>query len=168
MRAVLFAILAGLCWGVGELFTKSVLHSGRIGPMTVLMTRAMVAIPPALLAYLVAYHALRTEPAEWWRAGTPLLARLALGSAFLAGFAGVFFFYLGLASGPISVVKPIAFTIGPAVAVLLAWLLLREPMPTPRWIGVGLVLAGVILLAGPWNGGAASRAPADSPRANSP
>jgi uncharacterized membrane protein len=153
MKAVVFAVLAGLCWGVGELFTKSVLHSGRVGPMTVLLARAVVSLPPALLAYLVAYHGLRSEPGEWWRAGTPLLTRLAVGSALLAGFAGVFFFYLGLASGPISVVKPIAFTVGPAVAVLLAWALLREPMPLSRWTGVALVLAGIVLIAGPWSAG---------------
>lgn len=163
MKPVVFAVLAGVCWGVGELFTKSVLHSGRVGPMTVLLARAVVALPPAVFAYFVAYHVLKAEPAGWWRAGAPLLTRLALGSALLAGFGGVFFFYLGLATGPISVVKPIAFTVGPAVAVLLAWLLLNEPMPATKLLGVGLVVAGVVLIAGPGNGGAggpAERSPA--------
>lgn len=152
MRAIVFAILAGLCWGVGELCTKSVLHSARVGPMTVLLARAVVSLPPAVLVYLVAYHGLKSEPGEWWRAGTPVLTRLGVGSAFLAGFAGVFFFYMGLASGPISVVKPIAFTVGPAVAVLIAWAVLHEPMPPSRWVGVALVLFGIILIAGPWSG----------------
>ncbi len=133
--------------GSGELFTKSVLHSGKVGPMTVLMARALVALPPALIAYVVAYSVLKTEPAEWWKAGSPLMLRLALGSALLAGFAGVFFFYLGLASGQISVVKPIAFTVGPAVAVVLAWMMLNEPLGPFRLIGVAMVLAGVVLIA---------------------
>ncbi len=150
MKAVVFAILAGVCWGVGELFTKSVLHSGKVGPMTVLMARAIVALPPALIAYMVAYSMLKTEPAEWWKAGPPLMLKLTFGSALLAGFAGVLFFYLGLASGEISVVKPIAFTVGPAVAVLLAWVVLREPMPAAKLVGVAMVLAGVVIIAGPW------------------
>ncbi len=31
MWAIACAIGAGLCWGIGELFTKSVLHSGQVG-----------------------------------------------------------------------------------------------------------------------------------------
>lgn len=143
----MFAVLAGLCWGVGELFTKSVLHSGRVGPMTVLLARAMVSLPPALIAYAVAYSLLKREPEGWWRAGTPLLLKLALGSALLAGFAGVFFFYLGLASGQISMVKPIAFTVGPAVAVVLAWAVLGESMSPGKIAGVAMVLLGVVLIA---------------------
>ena len=34
MKAVLFALAAGLCWGIGEVCTKSVLHSGKVGPLT--------------------------------------------------------------------------------------------------------------------------------------
>jgi uncharacterized membrane protein len=147
MKPVIFAILAGLCWGLGELFTKSVLDSGRIGPMTVLLVRTALALPPALLVYLLFYHALCSEPQEWWRADTPVLLKLTLGSALLAGFGGVFFFYLGLANGGISVVKPIAFTLGPAVAVLLAWLVLGEKMNVPKAVGIAMVLIGVVLIA---------------------
>ena len=150
MKAVLFAILAGLCWGLGEMFTKSVLHSGRVGPMTVVLVRALVGLIPAAIVYLIAYQILKspTEPRAWWAAPTPLLLKLTLGSAFLAGFAGVFFFYLGLASGPITTVKPIAFTLAPAVAVLLGWLVLREPMNAAKGAGVVMVLLGVVLIAG--------------------
>lgn len=156
MKAVLFAILAGLCWGLGELFTKTVLHSGKVGPMTVVLVRALVGVVPAAIAYLVAYQIMRTEPRGWWQSGTPLMLKLTLGSAFLAGFAGVFFFYLGLASGPITTVKPIAFTLAPAVAVLLGWLVLREPMNGAKALGVVLVLAGVVLIAGVGGKAAAS------------
>ncbi|MEX2217408.1 MAG: DMT family transporter [Phycisphaerales bacterium] len=157
MRAVLFAVLAGVCWGVGELATKSVLHSGKLGPMTVLLARAVMTLPPALIAYWVAASLLRSEPEGWWRAGSPVLAKLLLGSGLLAGFGGVLFFYLGLASGPISTVKPIAFTIGPAVAVVLAWALLGERVTAVKAVGVVMVLAGVVLIAG--TGGSATPAP---------
>jgi drug/metabolite transporter (DMT)-like permease len=157
MKAILFAVLAGLCWGVGELFTKSVLASGKVGPMTVLLVRTALALPPALVAYLLACHLFKTEPQDWWRADAGTLARLALGSALLAGFGGVFFFYLGLAHGPVSTVKPIAFTVGPAVAVVLAWLLLREQIAPVKALGVVLVLVGVALIAGFGNGHPAPR-----------
>jgi uncharacterized membrane protein len=147
MKAVIFAILAGLCWGLGELFTKSVLQSGRVGPMTILLVRTAAALPPALLVYVIAYHALRAEPQQWWRAETPVLLKLLLGSSLLAGFGGVFFFYLGLAHGGITVVKPIAFTVGPAIAVVLAWLVLKEQMNVPKAAGIVMVLVGVVLIA---------------------
>ena len=159
MKAVIFAVLAGLCWGVGEMFTKSVLHSARVGPMTVVLVRALVGLPPALIVYLIAYKLMGNEPTGWWRVETPLLLKLFLGSAFLAGFGGVFFFYLGLANGPITTVKPIAFTLAPAVAVLLGWLVLREPMTVPKAVGVLLVLAGIVLIAGFGNNSEAAEKP---------
>ncbi|MBM4107791.1 MAG: hypothetical protein FJ255_03110 [Phycisphaerae bacterium] len=148
MKAIVFAVLAGLCWGIGELFTKAVLGSGKVGPMTVLLVRTALALPPALLAYVVAYHVLKTEPQAWWRADAAVLAKLALGSALLAGFGGVFFFYLGLSHGAVSTVKPIAFTVGPAVAVVLAFLVLKEEVAPLKALGVVMVLGGVVLIAG--------------------
>jgi uncharacterized membrane protein len=148
MKAIVFAVLAGVCWGLGELFTKSVLQSKQVGPMAVLLVRTAVALPPALIAYMVAVRLIGSESHSWVRADTPVLLRLVLGSAMLAGFGGVFFFYLGLAHGQITVVKPIAFTVGPAVAVVMAWLVLKEPMNVPKALGVVLVLAGVVLIAG--------------------
>jgi drug/metabolite transporter (DMT)-like permease len=148
MKAVLCAVMAGLCWGIGELCTKSALHTGKVGPMTIVLVRTLIAAPPAALAYLVASTLLPTEPTGWWRADTPTTLKLILGSGLLAGFGGVFFFYLGLSQGPISVVKPIAFTVGPALAVLLAWLVMKEPMNPSKAIGVACVLLGVVLIAG--------------------
>ncbi len=148
MKAILFAVLAGVCWGVGELFTKSVLHSKQVGPMAVLVVRTAVALPPALIAYMVAVKVIGSESHAWVKADGTVMTRLILGSALLAGFGGVFFFYLGLAHGQISVVKPIAFTVGPAIAVVLAWLILKEPMNAPKAVGVVLVLAGIVLIGG--------------------
>ncbi len=148
MQPILFAVLAGLSWGLGELCTKLVLASGQVGPMTILLARAALALPPAIIVYLLAMHVFKSEPTHWLRAPTPILLKLALGSALAAGFAGVFFFYLGLSAGQLSVVKPIAFTVGPAIATLLAWLILKEPMNTPKALGIALVLVGITLIAG--------------------
>lgn len=144
MRAVLLAVLAGLCWGVGEVFTKLVLHSGRIGPVTAMALRSSIALPVIWLAWLLAARG--TEPADWLRAGTPTLLRLGLGSGLVAGAGGMILFYLALAAGDISRVKPIAFTVAPTTAVLIGWLALGETMTPHKALGVALVLAGVLLL----------------------
>lgn len=76
--------------------------------------------------------------------------KLILGSGLLAGFAGVFFFYLGLASpgGDISRIRPIAFSLAPASAVLLGWLMLGEAMTLRKAIAVVFILIGIIMLSG--------------------
>jgi len=164
MNAILCGILAGVCWGVGELFTKSVLHTHQVGPMTVLLVRALVTVPPAIIVYLIAQYALKTEPQGWWRdASAGLLTKLCFGSALLAGFGGVFFFYLGLSlpGGDISRIKPIAFALAPAVAALLGWVVLGEPMSIRKGAGIVVILAGVVLITS----SPASTSPSDKPPA---
>lgn len=159
MAAIVLAVLAGLCWGVGEVFTKSVLHTGRVGPITAIAIRSSVALPLMWVVYLVATAGvkLRSEPLDWVRAGTPTLSKLVLGSGVIAGAGGMILFYSALSLGEISRVKPIAFTVAPATAVLLGWLVLGEPMTLRKLIAVGLILAGVLLLTGSGHAPSASR-----------
>ena len=49
----MLAILAGTFWGVGEFFTKQVLHTGRVGPVTAITVRSTVALPVLWLVYLL-------------------------------------------------------------------------------------------------------------------
>jgi len=153
MQAILFGVLAGVAWGVGELCTKLVLKSGQVGPVTAITVRTAVALPILMLAWIAAtrgmlepigVHASR-EPA-WWRADARTLLLLVFGSGLSAGALGVGFFYLGIAVGDLSKVKPIAFSLAPAIAVALAWLVLGEPMSVRKVASVAMILAGVVLL----------------------
>jgi transporter family protein len=148
MKAIVLAVLAGLCWGIGEVFTKSVLHSGKVGPLTAIAVRSTVALPLLWLAYAIAVHARRAEPGSWLHAGGSTLWKLVLGSGLIAGAAGMICFYAALNLGEISRIKPIAFSVAPAVAVVAGWAVLREPMTVPKVLGVLLILAGVVLLTG--------------------
>lgn len=148
MKAILFAIAAGLCWGVGELFTKSVLHTGKIGPVTAIAVRSTVALPILWLAYYIAVHLAKAEPADWRSAGAPTLLKLVLGSGLIAGAAAMIFFYAALNYGEISRIKPIAFALAPAVASVLAFTLLHEPLTAKKALGITAILGGVILLTG--------------------
>ncbi|MCA9295971.1 MAG: DMT family transporter [Phycisphaerales bacterium] len=150
MKPYLFAIAAGLCWAVGELFTKSVLQTHKVGPVTAIAFRSTIAIPVLWLAYYIAVHRWRlsTEPSDWMTAGWPTLGKLALGGGLVAGAAGMLFFYAALSLGEISRMKPIAFATAPAVAVLLGWLILKEPMTARKAVGAAVILVGVFLLTG--------------------
>jgi transporter family protein len=147
MKAVLIALAAGLCWGIGEVFTKSVLHGRQIGPLTAIAVRSTVALPLMWLVYAWFVHVRTAEPRTWLQAEPATLGKLVLGSGIVAGAAGMILFYLALSVGEISKVKPIAFTVAPATAVVLGWLVLGESMSLSKAAGVLLVLAGVVLLA---------------------
>jgi transporter family protein len=146
MKAIMLAVLAGLCWGVGELFTRSVLHTGKVGPMAAIAVRSTVALPLLWLAWWLATRLFKTESAEWTASGGSNLAKLILGSGVIAGALGMIFFYAALSAGEISRVKPVAFTIAPATAVLLGWLVLGEAVSIRKLAAIALVIGGVILL----------------------
>lgn len=147
MTAIVFAILAGLCWGVGEVFTKMVLHTKQIGPITAVAIRSTVALPIMWMAYAFVVHAAKMEPATWIRADSQTMLRLILGSGLAAGAGGMIFFYLALNYGEISRVKPIAFALAPATAVILGALFLNETLTTRKLLAITLIIAGVILLS---------------------
>src|SRR5215217_4159167 len=146
MKAAMLAMLAGLCWGVGEFFTKQVLHTHRVGPITAIAVRSTVALPVLWAVYLLVVQSRGVEPRDWAQAGAGTLLKLALGSGLVAGAAEMLCFYGALNLGAVSKVKPIAFTLAPVVGTLLGWTFLGERMPAVKWVAVGMIVAGVVLL----------------------
>jgi uncharacterized membrane protein len=148
MKPTLFAIAAGLCWGIGEVCTRSALHGGRIGPIGAITVRSLVAIPLLLFVFWMMTRGvagLRVEPSIV-DADRATWAKLVLGSGLVAGAMAMIFFYAALSLGEVSVVKPIAFSIAPAVGVLLGWIVLGESMDARKAIAVALIVAGVVIL----------------------
>lgn len=148
MKPTLFAIAAGLCWGIGEVCTRSALHGGRIGPIGAITVRSLVAIPLLLFVFWMMTRGvagLRVEP-SLVDADRATWAKLVLGSGLVAGAMAMIFFYVALSLGEVSVVKPIAFSIAPAVGVLLGWIVLGESMDARKAIAVALIVAGVVIL----------------------
>lgn len=156
MVAIILAICAGLCWGVGEMFTKSVLHTNKVGPLTAIMVRTSVELPILWLAYYLATYVWKwpRENPAWWKgeaaggADTATILKLVCGSGLVAGAAAMICFYCALSFGEISKIKPIAFSLAPATAVILGWLVLGEEMNMRKALAVVLILGGVVLLTG--------------------
>jgi uncharacterized membrane protein len=147
MLPYVFAVLAGLCWGVGEVFTRAVLHTKEVGPLAAIAVRSTVALPVLWAVWAVARFALHSEPAGLLsRASAASIGKLVLGSGLLAGAGGMAFFYAALAGAEVSRVKPIAFGLAPLTAVLLGAFVLGEGLGLAKLLGVGLVLAGILLL----------------------
>lgn len=168
MKPILLAVLAGLCWGVGEVCTRSALHSGKIGPIAAISVRSAVALPCILLVFWLMTRGvagLRIEPSLRELDGATI-AKVVLGSGLVAGACAMICFYAALSLGEVSVVKPIAFSVAPAVGVVLGWLVLGESMDARKAVAVALILAGVVLLT--TGGGRPASAEAPAPPAQEP
>ena len=140
MSAFLWAVLTACIWGIVPLMEKTGLGLGRgVSPVIGVMARS-VGVVVGLLVFSGVWSpwaALRTV-------GWPAFLLLA-GGGFLASFVGQMAFYQALKSGVLSQVTPVAGAY-PLVAALLGWIVLREPLTTPRLIGLALVISGVWLL----------------------
>ncbi len=151
MKPIVLAVLAGLCWGIGEVFTRSVLHSKEIGPFAAVAVRSTVALPVIWLAYYIAMNVVKSPmEVQGWLGGTSMATwlKLLIGSGLIAGAAAMIFFYAALSMGEVSRIKPIAFALAPATAVILGWLALGESLTFRKIIAIGLIVAGVVLLTG--------------------
>jgi uncharacterized membrane protein len=165
MAAIIYAVLAGLCWGIGELCAKSALKSQEVGPMMAIAIRATVGLPIVWLAWLAtakgwleplgvpsareSANVLQASAGTWWK--------LVVGAGIFAGALGLAFFYLALSSGEISQVKPVAFALAPTFAAAGAFALLGEEITVRRVLGLVLVVIGVVVLTGGGAGSAAQR-----------
>ena len=162
MQAIIFAVLAGLCWGIGEVCAKAVLHTHKVGPFFAVALRTTIALPIIWGAYLIA----RKLAPEHAGKGLSLSGQDALtlkqwvlllgGSGVVAGAFAMIAFYVAISMGEVSKMKPIAFTIAPATAVILGAMFLGEALTVRKVVGVLIVLIGVIVLA---NGKATKAAP---------
>ena len=164
MKHIAFAVLAGLCWGIGEVCTRSALHAGKVGPIGAITVRSLVAIPLVVFVFFLMTRGiggLKVEPALA-QADAPTWAKIVLGSGLVAGGLAMISFYVALSLGEVSVVKPIAFSIAPAVGVLLGWLVLGESMDARKIVAVCLILTGVVVLttSGPKPAASAGAVPA--------
>lgn len=152
MNAIIFAIAAGLCWGVGEVCAKAVLHTHKIGPFLAIAVRTSLALPIIWLAYFIARKLAPDGAGRGLSTGDNALtikewALLLGGSGVVAGAFAMIAFYIAISIGEVSKMKPIAFSIAPATAVLLGAAFINEPLTTRKVIAVVIILAGVILLS---------------------
>ncbi|MFM8642450.1 MAG: EamA family transporter [Phycisphaerales bacterium] len=154
MAAIVWAVLAGLFWAVGELCAKSALKSGEVGPVTAIAVRTSVALPVIWVLWLAATRGwleplgveAAREPEGWTQASAATWWKLALGAGVSAGALGIGCFYLGLSSGDVSRVKPVAFALAPALAAVGAFVLLGESFSAKKLLGLVLIVGGIVVL----------------------
>ncbi|MEX0876132.1 MAG: EamA family transporter, partial [Phycisphaerales bacterium] len=65
----------------------------------------------------------------------------------IAGAFAMIAFYISISMGEVSRMKPIAFSIAPATAVILGAIFIGEPLTLRKAAAVLIILAGVVLLS---------------------
>lgn len=124
-------------WGFWGFFGKLALDR-KMSPVTIflgeILISAIIAVP-VLLIFLRNQHS-DAHPLSWNVFGLASGAGLAL---------GLLFYYLALNKGQVSLVVPLTATY-PVVSVLLGYAILGERPSVAQWIGVVMVIVGVLLL----------------------
>lgn len=140
-RPLIFSLLTILMWGLWGFFGKLALEK-RMPPTTVFLAETVVS---ALIAIFLLFAVVQRQDGQ-------LLFSTINVYGILSGVAlavGLLFYYFALEDAKVTVIVPLTATY-PVVAVLLAFVLLRERPRPLQWVGVVLVVAGVaLLLSGP-------------------
>lgn len=130
---LLEAIASGLCLGAFFIALGSIGHSGAFAPL--------VAARCASICTLLAVAAGLRQRIAVQRAYLPQV----LACGILDTLANVLF-VLALRTGMLAIVA-ILSSLYPAATVALAATLQRERLSTPQWVGVGVAMAGIALIA---------------------
>jgi drug/metabolite transporter (DMT)-like permease len=131
VTAAALALCAAALWGAGDFFGG--LSTRRVSVLIVLFWSQLVGLG-GLTLWVVA-----TSPA---RPGNGLLFALGAG---IAGVIGLGCLYRGMAVGAMGIVAPISAT-APVVPLVVDLLRGRSPAAL-QWVGIGLAVAGVILVS---------------------
>ena len=140
-RPLIFSLLTILMWGLWGFFGKLALEK-RMPPTTLFLAETVIS---ALIAIFLLFAIVPRQD------GQSLFSTINV-YGILSGVAlavGLLFYYFALEDAKVTVIVPLTATY-PVVAVLLAFVLLRERPRPLQWVGVILVVAGVaLLLSGP-------------------
>jgi drug/metabolite transporter (DMT)-like permease len=128
-----WSLVALVCWGVWAVLNKLAMRS--LGWPHLVIASWLVSTVAVLMLLLTG-----ADP----RALASRDGALAL-AAGTASLVAVVAFYIALRLGPVATVTPLS-ALYPAVAVVLAVVVLRESPSAVQWAGVGMaILAGVLL-----------------------
>lgn len=137
---IMFAILAGVAWGVGGYFEKAGLRSLGLPPIVGITLRTAIALVVLGAISIPAWRTPDTSNIQPW-------LMIIIGGGIVAGSLGMWSFYSSLSTSEnLGVTLAIAFACSPIAGTLVG--LIRGDQPINLQSGVGLltIVAGIILL----------------------
>ncbi|MFO1323380.1 MAG: DMT family transporter [Burkholderiales bacterium] len=135
-RAVLFMIVAAICWSTGGLLVRqlSIANAWEIVFWRSLFMALFVA------GVLLVMHG-RAMPRAVRAAGMPGV----VAGAFLAG---TFFFFIGSLTRTTVANTFVLMSVSPFLAALAGWFVLRERVPVQTWVAMAVAFAGILVMFG--------------------
>jgi transporter family protein len=140
MRALtIFSALAILLWGLWGFLGKLALQR-QMPPITIFFWEVVASLACSLVVFAIVF------PGQGFLVlyGSWNIFGLLSGTVLAVG---LLFYYLALNEGPATIVAPLTATY-PVISALLSYLVLGEKPRWTQWVGIFLVVLGVVLLLG--------------------
>lgn len=138
---MIYAVGAGLSWGLGGYFEKAGLRRAGLPPIAGITVRTAVALLVLGLLSIPAWRSVtRSADTKTW-----LL--IVLGGGVLAGSLGMWSFYSSLATTEnLGATLAIAFAVSPLAGTALGLLRGDQPMDLRTGVGLAAIVIGIVVL----------------------
>lgn len=137
---IMFAVLAGVAWGVGGYFEKAGLRALGLPPIVGITLRTAIALVVLGAISVPAWRTLDTSSIQPW-------LMIIVGGGIVAGSLGMWSFYSSLSmSENLGVTLAIAFACSPIAGTLVGLARGDQPMNLQSGLGLLAIIAGIILL----------------------
>lgn len=142
MRAyMLYAILAGVAWGVGGYFEKVGLQQMRMPPILGITVRTLVALVILGAASFPVWRSVS------WHTETRYWVMIIVGGGLIAGSLGMWSFYSALArSENLGITLATAFALSPVAGTLVGLVRRDQEMDLRIAVGMAAVIIGLVIL----------------------
>ncbi|MBX2990969.1 MAG: EamA family transporter [Bacteroidetes bacterium] len=138
---ILYAVIAGLAWGIGGYFEKSGLRELGLPPIAGIFLRTAVAV---ILLGLISIPA--------WKAYTPSSSvngwlMIIIGGGIVAGSLGMWSFYASLATSEnLGVTLAVAFALSPIAGTVIGLVKGTQEIDIKTGLGLLAIVGGIILI----------------------
>ncbi len=140
-ESILFAVIAGLAWGIGGYFEKAGLRSMGIPPIAGIALRTAVALVVLGLLSIPAWkHIQHPEHTSAW-------IWIVVFGGVIAGSLGMWSFYRAIAlSDNLGVTLAIAFAMSPVAGTMVGLIRGNQPMDWRTAFGLLAIVTGIVVL----------------------
>ena len=121
-------------WGLWGFIPK--ITTRYINPTSAVVYEALIGLPVALIIMAIMRFQLQTDPRG-------IVLASVTGTLGLLGALG---YLVAVTRGPVSLITGFV-ALAPALTILLAMVFLGETLAVRQWVGVGMALAAVLLIA---------------------
>lgn len=138
---ILYAVLAGLAWGIGGYFEKTGLKALGIPPIAGISLRTAVALVVLGLLSIPAWKGIEhSQNVTAW-------IMIVIAGGIVAGSLGMWSFYKSIATTDnLGVTLAIAFSVSPLAGTAVGLLKGNQPMDLKTAAGMLLIVAGIVVL----------------------